>query len=358
MKRTSLCCGLAMLMTCATAQTTVSPYTPGATIDGVTYYLPQTAIRIVVTAEKQTFTPGELNKYAYKYMRMSDVGNEPSIRWSIKDISMNTYGVRDPKKAYNIRLEKRTVAPLVSLTKDGIILAINSEAEETTLPSLPIPTASQPHPNPQDFMNQDILVAGSKAKVAELIAEEIYDLRESRSALIKGEADNTPKDGTQLQIMLNQLNLQEKVLTQMFAGKTDTCTEVFTIELTPTACCEKTILFRFSEKLGRVDKDDLAGEPVYLTLKDLNTLPEPVIDEKADKKKAKMEQGVYYNVPERIGITIFSPQTIYCKGEYPMGQFGNVEILSNILFDKKTTTKVTFHQDNGGIKQLTDEFTE
>jgi hypothetical protein len=41
-----------------------------------------------------------------------------------------------------------------------------------------------------------------------------------------------------------------------------------------------------------------------------------------------------------------------------MGQFGNVEILSNVLFDKKTTTKVTFHQDNGGIQQLTDEFTE
>lgn len=354
----SLCCGLAVLLSSATAQTTVSPYTPGVTVEGVTYYLPQTAIRVVVTAEKQTFTPGELNKYAYKYMRLADAGNEPFTQWHIKDINMETYGVPDPQKAYSIRLEKRTVAPLVSLTKDGILLSINTETEEKSLMPLPEVTSSKPHPNPKDFMNQDILVAASKAKVAELVAEEIYDIRESRSALIKGEADNTPKDGAQLQIMLNQLNLQEKALTQLFLGKTDTCTEVFTIELTPTECTDKTILFRFSEKLGRVDKDDLAGEPVYLTLKDMNTVPEPVMDEKTEKKKSKMEQGVYYNVPERIGITVFSPSRTYCKGEYPMGQFGNVEILSNVLFDKKTTTKVTFHQDNGGIQQLTDEFTE
>ena len=39
-------------------------------------------------------------------------------------------------------------------------------------------------------MNQEILSAGSNAKIAELTAEEIYDIRDSRTALIKGEADN------------------------------------------------------------------------------------------------------------------------------------------------------------------------
>ncbi|MBR0361001.1 MAG: hypothetical protein IIX35_01310, partial [Paraprevotella sp.] len=39
MKRMSLCCGLAVLLSSATAQTTVSPYTPGVTVEGVTYYL-------------------------------------------------------------------------------------------------------------------------------------------------------------------------------------------------------------------------------------------------------------------------------------------------------------------------------
>ena len=35
-----------------------------------------------------------------------------------------------------------------------------------------------------------------------------------------------------------------------------------------------------------------------------------------------------------------------------MGQFGTTEILSDILFDKKLTTRVTFYQENGGLKKL------
>ena len=36
----------------------------------------------------------------------------------------------------------------------------------------------------------------------------------------------------------------------------------------------------------------------------------------------------------------------------PMAQFGIVEILSNTLFDKKTTTQVTFFQETGGTKDI------
>ena len=35
-----------------------------------------------------------------------------------------------------------------------------------------------------------------------------------------------------------------------------------------------------------------------------------------------------------------------------MGQFGSVEILSNTLFDKKATTRVTFFQSTGGTKDV------
>lgn len=358
MRLKNLLCGLAFISMGVTAQTNISTYIPGSTVEGITYYLPQTTIRLVVKAEKQVYTPGEYQKYARKYLRLTDTEAESKTKWTLKNIDMVTYGVPDPSKIYSIKLEKRTIAPLVGLSTDGILLSINKDAEETTLPEVPKSTSPAKQLNPKDFMNQEILAAGSNAKIAELVAEEIYDIRESRSDLIKGEADNTPKDGAQLQIMLDQLNLQEKALTQLFKGTIDTCTEVFTVELTPSEFCDRMVLFRFSEKLGLVDKDDLSGEPIYISLKDLNTVPEPVIDEKAEKKKSKLEQGVYYNLPERVAVSIFSSQKTYCKGEYPMGQFGNVEILSNVLFDKKTTTKVTFYQDNGGIKQLTDKLTE
>ena len=35
-----------------------------------------------------------------------------------------------------------------------------------------------------------------------------------------------------------------------------------------------------------------------------------------------------------------------------MAQFGRTEILSNTLFDKKTTTQVTFFQSTGAVKDV------
>ncbi|MCD8318406.1 MAG: DUF4831 family protein [Paraprevotella sp.] len=354
MKVRTLLCGLAICSLGASAQTEVNPYVPGATVEGVTYYLPRTALRLTVVAEKQVYTPGEFGKYADRYLRLANVSLEGYTHWSIKSIEMAPYGVPDPQKAYSIQLKKRTVAPLVGLTPDGIILSINTEGQEDPLPAIPKESDAHKHLNPRDYMTQEILSAGSSAKTAELTAEEIYDIRDSRTSLIKGEADNMPKDGEQLKLMLDQLSTQEEALTQLFKGTVDTSTEVFTIELTPTELTDRMILFRFSEKLGVVDNDDLAGEPIYLSLKDMKTLPQPVEDEKAAKKKSKMEEGVYYNVPERIAVDVFSASKEFCKGEYPMGQFGQVEVLSDVLFDKKNTTQVTFYSSNGSIKQLTD----
>ena len=287
MKARTLLCGLALCTLGAVAQTEVSPYVPGATVEGVTYYLPRTALRLVVVAEKQVYTPGEFSKYADRYLRLSQIIQEPYTKWSIKSIDMVPYGVPDPQKVYSIQLKKRTVAPLVGLTSEGILLSINTDGEEEPLPAIPKGNDAPKRLNPRDYMNQEILSAGSNAKIAELTAEEIYDIRDSRTALIKGEADNMPKDGAQLKLMLDQLTMQETALTQLFKGTVDTSTEVFTIELTPAEFTDRMVLFRFSEKLGVVDNDDLSGEPVYLSLKNMNTLPQPVVDEKAAKKKGK-----------------------------------------------------------------------
>lgn len=354
MKTKSLFCALALYAAGVTAQTAVAPYIPGSTVEGVTYYLPRTALRIIVIAEKQVYTPGEFCKYADRYLRLPNVSPEPSTKWTIKNITMTPYGVPDPQKVYSIQLKKRTVAPLVGLSQDGILLSINTEGEEDYCPEIPDNTAPPSHPNPRDYMSQEILAAGSNAKIAELTAEEIYDIRESRNALIKGEADNTPKDGEQLKLMLNQLTLQETALTQLFKGTTDTNLEAFCFDVTADELTDKMVLFRFSEKLGVVDNDDLSGSPVYLSLQDKHTVPQPVTDEKVAKKKEKMEEGIYYNVPARVAVSVFDNRKTYAKDEYAMGQFGTVEILSNVLFDKKTTTQVTFNQTNGGIKQITD----
>ena len=40
------------------AQTQVDPFVPGSTLDGICYYLPSTALRVTVVAEKTITNPG------------------------------------------------------------------------------------------------------------------------------------------------------------------------------------------------------------------------------------------------------------------------------------------------------------
>lgn len=353
MKKLLLTCMFALTSAYMTAQTEVAPYIPGATVDGINYMLPRTALRVTVVAEKTVVTPGDLHKYAFKYLKLDNVPAEPLTTWTIKEVSIAPYGVPDKTKAYNIKLKAKTIAPLVSMTHDGIILSINAETQEQYLPELPKGTPANAVPNPRNYMNQEILAAGSTAKMAELCAQEIYDIRESRNALIRGEADNTPKDGAQLQLMLNQLDEQETALRSLFSGTTQTSTEVFTVCYDPTQHTERDILFRFSSRLGMVDKDDLAGAPIYISLKNLSNLPAKVIDPEADKKKAKIqEKGVYINVPAREAISIFDATHVYASLETPLAQFGHTEILSDILFNKGATTKVWFFQNTGAVQKM------
>ena len=194
----ALCCTVLGMQ----AQTDVTNFVPGSTLEGVSYFLPKTAFRITIISEKTVTKPGDFYKYANRYLRLPNVPAEESVSWAIKSIKLEPFGVPDKDKAYSIKIKSKTVAPLVGLSSSGILLSINTDANEEFLPELPDAVPATKPEDPRSYMTQEMLTAGSTAKMAELCAEEIYDLRDSRNALIKGEADNTPKDGAQLQLML------------------------------------------------------------------------------------------------------------------------------------------------------------
>ena len=212
---------------------------------------------------------------------------------------------------------------------------------------MPKPVIVNNNLNPRDYMTQEILTASSISKQAELTAAEIYDIRESRSALAKGEADNMPKDGEQLKLMIDNLNTQERALLQLFKGTETTETRSFDFVYIPTEDKEE-VLFRFSKKLGAVNADNLAGEPIYISIKDKHTVPTPAVTNK--KKKEVMD--VRYNVPSEVEVKIFNSDKVFASGTYPMGQFGNVEHLGAELFNKKMETQVFLNPVTGGIEKL------
>ena len=336
------------------AQTAVTPYVPGVTAEGVTYYLPRTELVITIQASRTTKTPGDFKDYAARYLRLSDVTQEQTTEWTLDGVWATPIGVPDEDKIYSIVLDKKTSAPLVSLTQDGIILSINTEAEadQTSFPELLNETHNN-RLNSRDYMTEEILYAGNRSKMAELCCEEIYDLRENRNLLIKGQADYMPSDGEQLRLMLQQLETQEQALLQLFSGWTESETRTIQLVYSPNNQTEKDVLFRFSKEYGIVDKDDLSGDPIYIDIEDLQTVPTRVEDTTAKKPKDE-QNAVRYNVPSSVAVEIYDANQSYASLTTPMGQFGHVEVLSNNLFNKHYTTRVTFYQATGGIKKLAD----
>lgn len=344
-----------LLTASAHAQTQIEKFVPGSTLEGVSYFLPRTALRMVVTVEKTVVTPGEFHMYAFKYMRMQDVPVQPTTTWAVKDVKLIPYGVPDKNKAYSLKLNKRTVAPLVSLTSEGILLGINNAVEETVLPPLPqsriLEEGIQPN-EARKYMTREMLQAGSSAKMAQLVAQEIYDIRESHDALVRGEADNTPKDGLQLKLMLESLERQHRALSSTFVGSREVSEMFYVIDIVPAEETDKLLLFRFSKWNGLVDSDDMSGAPYYISLKRNAELPETSFDPAVFNKKGKLQRAVYYNVPLRTMVKVFNAEHTFTELEVPIAQFGCEEILSNVLFDKNADTQVTFFQHTGGIKEI------
>ena len=258
----------------------------------------------------------------------------------------------DTSKCYAVKFDAKTSACNVRLSDEGILMAINTDAKQQ-LKNTPAPVQQirALKKSPNSYLNEEILSAGSTAKMAELTAQEIYEIRESKSMLAKGQADFMPKDGEQLKLMLEELDTQNEALTSLFVGTTenDTTTHTFTYVVDkPTT---RDVLFRFSNDFGLVDNDDLSGTPYYISIEDLKTVDEPV---PADPKKAAKPQqsGIYVNIPGKLRSTIFSATAQIASNVFAAAQFGNVELLSGVLFNKKYTTRLQLHPLTGAVENL------
>lgn len=348
MKKLIILTGL-VLSTSAYAQTEVTAGVTRGKDYGVVYMLPKTEIDVVVKANKVTYTPGEFSKYADRYLRLPNVSADPKEYWELISVKAVSTGVPDSEQTYFVKMKDKTVAPLMELTEDGIVKSINMPLTARKVPATSPAATAQKAVNPRDFLTEEILMANSTAKMAELVAKEIYYIRESKNALVRGQADNMPKDGEQLKIMLHNLDEQENAMTQMFSGTLDKEEKTFTIRITPNKEMNKEVAFRFSKKLGVVANDDLSGEPVYISIKDLKT---PNVPQEDGKKKI---DGVAYNVPGKAQVTLLQGKTTLFNEELPVTQFGTTEYLAPALFNKKSTIKIQFNPNTGGLVKVDKE---
>ncbi|MDD3560447.1 DUF4831 family protein [Petrimonas mucosa] len=321
---------------------------------GVIYSLPKTSLVVTLKVKKTVFNRGEFYQYAQRYLNIDPI-TESRTEFTLEDVMVTNRGVVDKENSYMVIFRPNSLAPYVYLTQEGLISTINAEPVTEEPPTFELPAPSPAPLNPRRFLSEETLMAGSTAKQAELVAKQIFDLRRSRNDILIGEADNMPPDGEAYKVVMEQINAQEKALTEMFSGSTQT--EYFTREIVivPTEKeIDRMIIGRFSVKLGPVDADNLAGEPIYLTLRNKTPKIESAIsDKERERLEKKLSEGVVYNVPGKAQLILEFKNRALKDMEVDVVQFGTKDVLVKKMFDNmKQPIKVIFYPELGAIRQI------
>lgn len=318
---------------------------------GITYSLPKTSLIVEAEVTKVTCKAGPYYQYAEKYLAVQDAIAEDAVYYELGKVRLINRGVPDPDNTYIVEFKPGTVAPYAYLTEDGLLCSINTEYVPAEEKAEKKAVAAKQGAAQNSVLSEELLMAGSTARQAEVAAKQIYRIRESRMDILTGEADNLPPDGEAMKLVIQQLEAQEQTLSHLFTGTTEKTTDLYEVSIIPSDELGKEVIFRFSKQLGIVDADDLGGAPVYMSL--IATERAPQLEPKEAEKKEKSLKGIIYNVPGKAKVEITMGKRTLYKGEAQLTQFGTQEGLAPVMFeDKKAPVKISFYPETGAIKQI------
>ena len=338
---------------CVYAQTTQRLSASKANDYGLIYSLPRTLVDITIEAEHTQLTPGEFYNYAGLKLGVNDAITKPRRTVAIKSVTMTPRGVADNDNRWLVQF-KAGSTPYIILADNNCPIAVNTD-KIPAADTAPLPTPVKAAPTPLETpaaaqaVTQEMTLSSSLSKRADLAAQRIFELRESRSDLISGQADNTPPDGKSLQLALDNLAAQEAALTAMFTGTRKTYTTVSTVTFEPDSeSVNNEIFVRLSPVDGVVDANDLSGAPIYISV-DILEQGELPVNEKGEPKTFP-KGGLAYNIPGRAVISlVYDGQTV-AREEISLSQLGVTFGLDPKLFsDKKEPSKLLMDAATGAV---------
>lgn len=179
---------------------------------GITYSLPKTQLIVDSEVTKVTCKAGPYYKYAEKYLGVKDAITEDKVYYELGKVSLVNKGIPDPDNTYIVEFKSGTVAPYAYLTEEGLLCSINAEytPEESELETIKKSGQAPVKVTDASVFSEELLMAGSTARQAEVAAKQIYRIRESRLNILTGDADNLPPDGEAMKLVIQQLEEQEK----------------------------------------------------------------------------------------------------------------------------------------------------
>lgn len=322
---------------------------------GLTYMLPVTSFEIEVAATHTVSRPGPFYPYAAKYIGTDRVVTAPSETWNVTEVRVYPVGRADTRESYLMQLKPGALTE-ICVDANGMLLAINASASveaREPMEGEPMSPSSLENNAYLQYVDEDFLVSQSSAKKAQMLAASLMEVRDSKVALSRGTAETMPADGRQLELMLQSLSEQEKVMTEAFTGTVQSEKVVRRFTYTPAESRERKVLFRLSDFAGFVEADDLRGEPVYVDFK-VTEAPELPVDEKGVEKKLPKD-AVIYRLPASGVLSIEWQGSTLISQRVRTAQHGvNFGLDPKLFTDKKAPSAATFDPTTGALTNLSE----
>ena len=355
MKKTIIALAALALAASAPAQTSTRLDAGKATEYGLVYSLPLTTLDIYIEAELTQEHPGEFYNYARRHLGINDAIKTDGMSASLKSVTIVPRGIADSQQQWLAQF-KNGSSVYMTLSPDNIPMGIN--ADGVTAAQVIVPAAKAATPSPlegpaaRQAVTQDMARSASMSKKAELAAQRIFELRETRSDILSGQADNPPADGEAMKLVLDNLAAQEAALTAMFAGVSTSRTVVEKVTFTPDSTgTEGKIIARLSAVDGIIEPDNLAGAPITLDVKIVKRGELPLTEK--GETKAFPKGGVAYRIPGTANVSVSYAGRQVASAEVPLAQLGVVFGLNPALFsDKRQPYSVTFDTTTGAVLKL------
>ena len=324
----------------------------------VVYYMPKTELVIHIDYEVVTQTPGVFYQYAERYLGAEEIIMENNTNCQLRAVRIATESSADTERAYKVTAQKGINTQLVSLSEDGRLVGYgieNASLQFSERSQGELQNGSEAayslEAKSEGLMPllEEQFMAGSVAKMAEGAAKQIYRIRETRLNILAGDVEHVPADGKAMELVLNELDKQEQALVALFVGKTQVTHHTHAVRYVPGESVEKEVVCRLSAHNGIVDKNDLSGEPLYLTLvaKKQTLLPAGI----ADKNTPLLSQ-IHYNLPGEAQVALTFKGKQMAEQNVAVAQYGIAIPLAQDLFTGKSTPIITISEDTGNILSI------
>ncbi len=344
-----------MMMVCAMQAAVIEENEPA-----LVYYSPKTIVSLNFTYTVEKDEMGPYAQFAADMLGATDFVKENKTVFTLEKVMIGTKTEADMTRPHKIVPEKGVDIQLLRLNEKNVLVGYNlPPVQEKTHPSTHSTGTKEEEKSKVTGIHvapypEEVLKAGSPRAQAFEIAKQIFHIRETRMYLLSGEVEHAPADGKAMELVLAELEKQERELTELFVGKRSVTTEHKRIRFdkiyrhpSMDQAIQKDFLY-FSEENGFTNKENVDADSITIWIA-RQAQDYTIGRTEQNSKKGEALSQISYNLPGSAEVKIIYKGRLLGERIIPVAQLGIDVPLPQSLFTGKNLPQIQFNEKTGNI---------